>query len=67
MKRKEFNSQLRDLSVQDLELKLESLRRDLFTLRLNATTAHVKDYSQFKKLRSNIASVLTHIRQRQEQ
>ena len=33
-------------------------------LRLNSSTSHVKDYSQFKKGRKNIARILTYLRQK---
>ena len=33
-------------------------------LRLNSSTSHVKDYSQFKKARKNIARILTYLRQK---
>jgi len=51
---------LKGLSVAELDTKIEALRRELFNLRLNATTAHVKDYSQFGKLRRSIARALTY-------
>jgi len=48
--------------IKALATKLNELRRELFTVRLNAATAHVKDYSQYKKLRRNIARALTYLR-----
>lgn len=56
--------ELRNLSGQDLITKIESYKRDLFTLRLNASNTHVKDYSQFNKLRKNVARALTYLRQK---
>ena len=50
------------MDVKGLIIKLDSVRRELFTLRLNTVTAHVKDYSQFKKARKNIARILTSLR-----
>lgn len=55
---------LKQLEIKDLALKLDSLRREYFTLRLNSSTSHVKDYSQFKKSRKNIARTLTALRQK---
>jgi len=60
MKVSKEKESLRDLSAAELEVKIEALRRELFNLRLNATTAHVKDYSQFSKLRRSIARALTY-------
>jgi ribosomal protein L29 len=62
MKISKFKEELKQLSVKELLLKLETLRRDQFGLRLNATTSHVKDYSQFGKGRANIACVLNALR-----
>jgi ribosomal protein L29 len=56
--------ELKGLEVKDLLAKVEEYKRGLFTLRLNSTTAHVKDYSQFKKLRKNLARTLTFLRQK---
>jgi len=62
MKELEFAQGLGKLSIEDLRSRLEGTRRDLFGLRLNAATSHVKDCSQYKKLRKDIARILTVIR-----
>ena len=56
--------ELRQLDAAALQAKIEEYRRGLFTLKLNATTAHVKDYSQFKKMRKSLARELTYLRQK---
>ncbi len=56
--------EIKELSVEQLKDKLESFRRELFNLTLNSSTAHVKDYSQFSKLRKNIARAQTYLRQK---
>ncbi len=48
-----------ELDVTQANEKLNELRSQLFTLRLNSLTSHVKDYSQFKKLRKAIARIMT--------
>lgn len=58
------NKELRDLSAHDLTVKIDALRRELFSLRLHAATSPVKDHTQFKKLRKSIAYGLTCLRQR---
>jgi len=58
--------EIKGLSFEQMKEKLEDARRELFSLRLNATTAHVKDYSQFKKKRKEIARLLTYIQQRDQ-
>lgn len=61
MKSAESKNSISQLSVEELIIKHEQLRRTLFGLRLNRLTAHVKDYSQFNKLRKDIARVLTRL------
>jgi len=56
--------EFRDMKVTELQQQIEDLRRTLFSLRLNATTSHVKDSSQFKKLRRTIARGLTVLREK---
>lgn len=63
MKLKKVKEELKQLSAQELKDKLDSLRREYFGLKLNAATAHVKDYSQFKKIKKNVARVATIIKQ----
>ncbi len=56
---------MQELNFDELQQKVEQLQRELFSMRLNASTAHVKDYSQFNKLRKDIARVLTVIKQKE--
>jgi ribosomal protein L29 len=62
MKSQGVKKELERLGVKELEGQLDGLRRELFSLKLNAVTAHVKDYSQFKKLRKNIARAKTYLK-----
>ena len=62
MKTHDIKNDIKNMSDKELVVKLDALRRELFTLRLNTATAHVKDYSQFNKARKNIACVLTFLR-----
>jgi ribosomal protein L29 len=64
MKTKKFIEELNHDSVDVLHKKLDSMRRELFRLKINVATAHVKDYSEFKKGRRNIARVMTLLRQK---
>jgi len=64
MEKAKFKKELKQLNFDQLHEKLEGLRKGLFSLRLNSSTAHVKDYSQFKKFRKQIACVLTLIHQK---
>ncbi len=67
MKVKKDREDYRGLGPDELQEKIEGLRRELFSLRLNASTAHVKDYSQFGKLRKSIARALTYLNQKRNQ
>lgn len=60
---RQINEELKNMGQQQLLEKLEAWERELFMLRLNAVTSHVKDYSQFKKLRTNIARTKTYLQQ----
>jgi ribosomal protein L29 len=57
-----FGQKYQDMAIDVLKVKLEGTRRDLFGLRLNAATKPVKDQSQYKKLRRQIARLMTAIR-----
>lgn len=59
MKTKRFNEEIRQLDEKQLQEKFHQLKKELFSLRLNVITSHVKDYSAFKQLRRNIARVQT--------
>ena len=64
MKLNEFRKNINALDLSGLTGKLNELRRELFSLKLNTSTTHVKDYSQLKKIKKNIARVLTQISQK---
>jgi ribosomal protein L29 len=64
MKTNKLKEDLKQLEIKDLVIKLDAFRRNQFTLRLNSSTSHIKDYSQFKKGRKNIARILTYLRQK---
>lgn len=65
MKVKAIKDELKQLSADELRAKIEAIRQELFSYRLNSATAHIKDYSQFKKNRAHIARGLTYLRQKQ--
>jgi len=65
MKTKQFKDQLLSEDLSRLNEKLTGLRRELFMTRVKAVAAPTKDNSSFKKLRKNIARVLTMIHMRE--
>lgn len=66
MKNISLFQKLQQLSMEDLRSRLESARKDLFGLRVNTVATPVKDFSQYKKLRKDIARILTAMRARED-
>jgi ribosomal protein L29 len=64
MKIIEERNSFKEMDFADLQVKLDLLQRELFNVRLHSSTAHVKDYSQFKKLRRSIARIKTYMQQK---
>jgi ribosomal protein L29 len=56
--------ELQLLQHDQLREKVDEVRRELFSLRLNAARTHSKDYSQFNKKRKTIARMLTFMAQK---
>ena len=61
MKLTKQREQLKGLGEKELRDKVSEFKRELFGVRLNSKTSQVKDYSQFKKLRKNVARALTYL------
>lgn len=62
---KNIHKELKQLGAKELAVKVDALRRELFSLRLNAVTAHVKSFpSQQKALKKAIACGLTYLREK---
>jgi large subunit ribosomal protein L29 len=62
---KNETKELREKTVQELADRVNTLRQELFGLRLQSKTGHVKDLSQFNKLRRGIARTITIIKQKE--
>ncbi|KKP22995.1 MAG: 50S ribosomal protein L29 [candidate division TM6 bacterium GW2011_GWF2_28_16] len=56
---------LKKLSETEINKELKQLKKEIFDLRLSLDGGEVKDYSQFGKIRKNIARCLTFLRQKQ--
>ena len=56
---------LKKLNVTDLQKELKQLKKELFDLKLNLDGGQVKDMSQFKKIRKNIARCSTFLEQKE--
>ncbi len=55
MKNKEINK----LSNDELENKLDKLKKDLFNMRFKKTNGPLEDSSKFSQLKKDVARVLT--------
>ena len=55
MKNKEINK----LSKDELENKLDKLKKDLFNIRFKKTNGPLEDSSKFSQLKKDVARVLT--------
>ena len=53
----------RKMAADQLKEREESLRTQLFKLRTSGATEKVKDVSQFKKVKKDIARILTVLRE----
>ena len=53
------------LDEKALRKEVTSLKKELFNLRLNVAVGEVKDFSQFKKLRKNVARALTFLKKKE--
>ena len=56
--------ELRNLSVEDLMLRLDQLREGLFKGRVRAATKELDKVMMIRNTRRNIASILTVLRQK---
>jgi ribosomal protein L29 len=54
---------LKKMDKKALDKEILALRKKLFDLRLSVASTHIKDNSQFKKLRVKIAQALTCLNQ----
>jgi ribosomal protein L29 len=64
MKNVELNKELKGLSHQELVEQCHVASKKLCALRVAARTSHIKDYSQFSKLRKLIARMKTFMHQK---
>lgn len=58
--------ELKSLDTQALKQEVASLKKELFNLKLSKITGQLKDFSQFRKLRVQIARTLTYLNQNQQ-
>jgi large subunit ribosomal protein L29 len=59
MRVKEMRTQLREQNMDELQKKLSELEEQLFKLRFQKSTGQIEDPTRIRKVRRNIARVLT--------
>gem|GEM_PF-4474736 len=59
--------EVRDKSVTELQERLRQLKKELYELRLAASTANVEKPHQFRLKKKEIAKILTVLKEREEQ
>jgi large subunit ribosomal protein L29 len=58
-------SEIKDLSVTDLEQKLSETREELFNLRFQLATGQIDNTGRIKDVKRDIARILTEMRMRE--
>ena len=53
------NNKIKKNDAKSLNKEVSRLKKELFNLKLQAASSQLKDYSQFKKLRKEVAKVKT--------
>jgi len=61
------NSDIRDLSVEDLQEKLESLKKQYTDMKINHTVSPLENPIQLKALRKTVARIATELTNRELQ
>lgn len=64
MKVKQLREQLREMSPEELQLKLNDYKEELFNLRFQLATGQLKNVMSVKEVRKNIARIKTIMRER---
>ena len=52
-------NELRELTVEELEMKINDLKRELMDTRFLLATSQIEDTSVFKKIKKQIAQTMT--------
>ncbi|MDD3925342.1 MAG: 50S ribosomal protein L29 [bacterium] len=59
MKRSQFKSQIKDMNVQELKLKLAESKEELFNLRFKRATGNLENPSRMGCVKKEIARIIT--------
>ena len=58
-------TEIRDLTTEELQLKIADLKKELFTQRFNLATNNLENPMKISAIKKDIAKVLTVIRERE--
>lgn len=58
-------SEIRDLSVADLQKKIQDLNQEMFNLRFQLHTGHLENTARIGAVRKDIARIQTVLREKQ--
>ena len=57
--------EIRDLTTEELQLKIADLKKELFTLRFNLATNNLENPMKIPAIKKDIAKIMTVIRERE--
>ena len=58
-------SDLRQLSMSELEVQLDEVKEEYFNLRFQRTSGQLEDFNRVRETKRNIARILTVMREKQ--
>ena len=58
-------NEIRDLTTEELQLKIADLKKELFTLRFNLATNNLENPMKIPTIKKDIAKIMTVIRERE--
>ena len=58
-------TEIRDLTTEELQLKIAELKKELFTLRFNLATNNLENPMKIPAIKKDIAKIMTVIRERE--
>ncbi|MBY0354051.1 50S ribosomal protein L29 [Candidatus Babeliales bacterium] len=56
-------AEIKNLDGISLRKEIDGWKKELLNLKLNKMSGQIKDFTQFKKLRANVARALSHLNQ----
>ncbi len=58
-------SEIREMSAQDIELKIAEIKKELLNLRFQLATGNLEDTAQIKSLKKDVARLKTILNEKQ--